>query len=146
MERTKDEINILTAKYLDICEDLRFRKTYDFKVMSGFITLNLVLAAWLTNNPLQGIYLKVGFAIFMFGLSAIACALFYENYRRRNVVVATLKNINTALEFNKAGAYGLSEPINTTENVHIRWIKWYCLTVLFFFCATMFIVFGGSII
>ena len=111
--------------------------------MSGFITLNFVVAAWLTQNPLQGLYPKIRFAIFMFGLSAIACALFYENYRRRNVVVATLKNINTALEFNKAGAYGLTEPVNTVENVHIRWIRWYCLTILFFFCATMFIVFGS---
>ena len=134
---------ILKAKYLDHAEELRFRTNFDFKLLSGFVTLNLVLAAWLTQHPLATVWFKVGFAIFVFGISGVAVLLFQRNLRRRKVVVEIMHNLNDALGFDKDGVFRDKGPINPKSNLKTTyWTPWYRIAVLLFFLAQIFIIFG----
>ncbi len=145
MELKPEQIEILKFKYLDHTEDLRFRTTYDFKVLSGFITLNLALAAWMAKYPLTLVYHKIVFASLIAGLCIITIILFQRNFRRRRIVIKIIQNINEAFRFDEKGVYKECGPINPPENqVTTYWIPWYiCIVVLFLLCQ-LFIIFAKS--
>jgi len=143
MKLTSDQVELLKTKYLDHAEDLRFRTGFDFKLLSGFVTLNLILAAWLTKNPLATGWLKAAFAIFVAGVAGIAALLFLRNNRRRKVIVEIMHNLNAALEFDKDCAYLEHGPINPKSNVKTTyWTPWYLCAVILVSFAQMFVVFG----
>jgi len=143
MELKPEQIEILKEKYLDHAEDLRFRTNFDFKLLSGFVTLNLVLAAWLTKNPLSTLWFKIGFVIFASGICGVAIMLFQRNYRRRKVVVEIMYNLNDALGFDKDGVFRDKGPINPKSNLKTtHWFPWYASAVLIFLLAQVFIIFG----
>ena len=126
MELKPEQIDILKGKYLDHAEDLRFRTNFDFKLLSGFVTLNLVLAAWLAKNPLATLWFKLGFAIFASGICGVSIMLFQRNYRRRKIVVDIMHNLNDALGFAKDGIFRDEGPINPESNLKTtHWFPWY---------------------
>ncbi len=143
MDLKPDQIELLKAKYLDHAEDLRFRINFDFKLLSGFVTLNLVLAGWLTKNPLATVWFQIGFALFIGGICGIAILLFQRNYRRRRVVVDIMQNMNEAFRFDQDGAFRNEGPINPKSNVQTTyWMPWYICIVILFFLAQIFIIFS----
>ncbi|OQB43453.1 MAG: hypothetical protein BWY06_00096 [Candidatus Latescibacteria bacterium ADurb.Bin168] len=140
---TQDQIAILKSKYEDHTEDLRFRTGQDFKLLSGFVTLNLVLAAWLSTHPLQAMAFRVGFMAFSVGVSGATFMLFVRNTRRRKVIVEILHNINEAFGFTKGNAYGIPGPINPTSNLTTTyWLPWYLAVVSLFTLGQTFVIFS----
>ena len=145
MSLTPEQMNLLKEKYLDHAEDLRFRTGYDFKLLSGFITLNFALAALLSNYPLSNLWFKTGFATFIFGLCFLTILLFQRNNRRRKIIVNIMQNLNDALGFDKDGVFRKEGPINPPSNKKTTfWLPWYICIVVLFFLAQMFVIFGTS--
>lgn len=147
MNMNSEQMDLLKEKYLDHAEDLRFRTGFDFKLLSGFITLNLVLAAWLSKYPLSTGWYKAGFVIFVGGLCFVAILLFHRNNRRRKVVVEIMHNLNDAFGFDKDGVYRDNGPINPKSNLKTTyWFRWYICVVILFFLSQMFIILGTPLV
>jgi hypothetical protein len=124
MKLSPEQIDLLKMKYADHTEDLRFRTSYDFKLISGYVTLKIAVAAWLTKNPIGTVCQQVGFALIFFSLATAVLMLLQNNGRRRKVVVDIMHNINDALDFDKDGAYQEEGPINPPANkTTTYWIK-----------------------
>lgn len=146
MDLKPEQIDLLKEKYLDHAEDLRYRTGFDFKLLSGYITLNLALAAWLAKYPLSSGWYKSAFAIFVVGLFSVALMLLHRNYSRRKVVVEIIHNLNDALGFDKQNVYRENGPLNPKSNLKTTyWFPWYiCIGVLFVF-AQMLVIFGTPV-
>ena len=146
MNFTPDQrIELLKMKYEDHTEDLRFRTSYDFKLISGYVTLNVAVAAWLTKNPVTTPAHQAGFAALFVGLAICVLMLLQRNVRRRKAVVEIMHNINDALEFDKNGAYR-EGPINPPSNkVTIYWIKWHVGIVVLFLVAQLVMILASPI-
>lgn len=146
MKITPEQADLLKMKYIDHAEDLRFRTSYDFKLISGYVMLNVAVAAWLAKNPIAPVYLQVGFAALFIGLAIAVLMLLQKNARRRKVVVKIMHNINRALEFDKDGAYQAEGSINPPENkITTYWIKWHIVIVLMFLLGQLVMIFGEKI-
>lgn len=144
MNLTDDQrVDVLKMKYADHTEDLRFRTSYDFKLISGYVTLNLGVAAWLTKTPVTATGHKIGFVALFVGLAICVLMLLQRNVRRRRSVVQIMHNINDALELDKEGAYR-DGPINPPSNkVTTYWIKWHVGIVLLFLLAQLVMILAG---
>ena len=145
MDYEKSSFEILKMKYQDHVEDLRFRTNFDFRLLSGFVALNLILAAWLSKNPLPTLYYKKAFSIFALGLCFSAFMLFQRNHRRRKIVVEIIMNINKAFKFSEEGVY-FDGKINTPENERTTyWFLYYAIVVVIFFIAQMVMIFSTGL-
>ena len=139
------KIDLLKAKYEDHAADLRFRTEYDYKLISGYVTLNLVIGAWLAKNPLPSYPHKVGFTLLFIGLVFFVLGLLNSNLKRRKIVVEIMQNINDALDFDKEGVYRTGA-VNPAANKKTNyWVKWQRAIVLLFLVAQLFIVYGGPV-
>lgn len=87
--------------------ELLYRLTMiDLKIFFGFITLQIVLVAWLATNgsDFSGI-LKVGLFVIDINFALVAIFLFIHQARRRKQVSSVVKNCQEALGYTKKGAY-----------------------------------------
>jgi len=142
MDYEKASFEILKMKYQDHVEDLRFRTNFDFRLLSGFVSLNLILAAWLAENPLSTRCYEIAFAVFVFGLCSSAFMLFQRNHRRRKVVVGIIMNINKAFRFAEDDVY-FDGRINTPDNQKTTyWFPYYTAVVVIFLVAQMVVIFS----
>ena len=143
MELKAEQLKILKAKYLDHAEDLRFRTNYDFKVISGFVTVNLAVAAWITKFRLESAPHKIGFTALVVALAGVTIVLLQRNFRRRRIVVQIIQNINDAFRFDEKGVYRECGPINPPENqITTYWLPWYVCTIILFLLAQLFIIYA----
>lgn len=144
MKLTSDQIDVLKMKYEDHTEDLRFRTDLDFKLLSGFVTLDLVLAAWLSQHAPESWAYAIGFLIVALGLGFAAAMIFIRNTIRRNVVIAILHNVNEALEFTKTGAYLQNQCINPESNKRVtHWLAYHLTIVIVLTAALVLMVVTG---
>jgi len=129
-------------RYEDQVELLRFMTALDFQIFGGYITLQLLVGSWLGEHAPAATAACIGIAIIDAALAIVAAALIHNDYMRRTEVVATLKNIATALRFTEAGAYLPEIPLNPTTKLR-AWRCWYWLGILFAFAGIIVLLFGG---
>lgn len=117
----KGSEDALMRVYKDHAELLRYLTSHDFAILSGFITLNLAIAAWVQTYPPASILLRLAETAFIVGIATVACYMLWLQRCRRIEVVRTIRSINTYFGFNRSGHYmsGLlivdEEPLNTVE-------------------------------
>ena len=58
-----NEFEALKVRYEDQVKLLRFMTQIDLRIFSGYMTLQLALAAWLAANPPSGIFATIGILI-----------------------------------------------------------------------------------
>ncbi|EJS9609378.1 hypothetical protein BBM40_21510 [Vibrio parahaemolyticus] len=109
----------------------------DLKIFSGYITVQLALGAWLITkssflpvDTCQRILSIIGLLIIDTVLSGIAATLLYNNYMRRREIIATVKNLNSALGYNQRGVY-IESPINAET----KFRPWWWSYLLGIFCG-----------
>jgi small-conductance mechanosensitive channel len=123
----------LKTRYLDQVSLLRSLTKTDFQLIGGYISLQLGLAGWLSQQGYIHWISKLGISLIDLVLSIIATILVYNNFKRRREVVATLKNTMTALEFDKNDIYLSDKPLNA-PTVFRPWNCFYqvCIWIIFF--------------
>lgn len=141
MDLEKNSFEILKMKYEDHVEDLRFRHNFDFRLLSGFVTLNLIIAAWLYKNPDLKIFYKIIFSIFISVLSSSTIMLFIRNYYRRKIIVNILQNINEAFKFYDQGIYFKGQINPEINRKTTYWTKYYILVVIVVLISQIIMIF-----
>ena len=132
----------LKMRYEDHVELLRYMTTLDFQIFGGYITLQLLVGSWLGEHAPDATAARVGIAIIDAALAIVAAALIHNDYMRRTEVVATLKNIATALCFTEPGAYLAGIPLNAPTTFR-AWRHWYWLGIFVAFCGIFVLLFFG---
>lgn len=84
---------------------LQWLSEIDFKIFTGFLTIQLVFAGWLSQYPPTSAVVGTGLLIVDGSMASLACALLLKNQKRRVQEVEKLANIYDALEFSKEGVY-----------------------------------------
>lgn len=86
----------------------------DLRVFSGFITLQLVLGAWLATHGGDLISeLKLGLGVIDGGMAFVVYSLLHNNALRRNEVVENLENCKVSLGYNTPGVYLEGKALDT---------------------------------
>ena len=143
--RISDEqkFEALKLRYEDHVELSRYLTTLDFQIFGGYITLQLLLGSWLGEHPPEAIAARIGIALINASLTVVAAALIHNDYKRKIEVVATLKNIATALRFSEPDAYITPGTLNAPTKFR-AWRHWYFLGIISAFIGIMFLLFFGG--
>ena len=143
MELTPEQkFEALKLRYQDHVALLRWMTNLDFKIFGGYMTLQLAFASWLSQHPVLATWSRLGLFVIDFTLAFLAARLLYLSDKRRNEVVATLQNVNSALGYNTEGAF-LSERALNPPTKRYRWPLWYVAGVFVGFAGAVFVLFGG---
>ncbi len=138
------EFEALICRFKDQAELLYRLTLVDLKVFTGYITLQLVLGAWMAvhNNEILELFNKTGLLIIDFVLSFIAIVLLYKNYKRRQEVAKTIGNCNKALGYESPGVYLYDERLNAKTESR-PWFWTYFVGIIFGFIGIIIILFGN---
>ena len=140
-----NEFEALRIRYEDQLNHLRILTSYDLRIFSGFLTLQLVLGGWFAKSPITSVWSQLGIFAMDANLLAIAIGLLYSQYKRRLEVISIVQNISEALGFNESGAYLPDRAINVVgENVR-PWHRWYIMGVVTSFAGFCLVLFGGTV-
>lgn len=86
-------------------EYLRFLGQIDLRLFSGYITIQLVFASWLSKVNVESLSSKFGLLAIDGALSVVAVFLLVMNHMRRRTAIDNFKNIIEALGFTEKGIY-----------------------------------------
>ena len=126
--------------------ELLYRMTLlDLRIFSGYITLQLVLGAWIATNTeaLSHLSVKTGLIIIDLVLATIAGALPYNDFRRRKEVAAIVRNCNEALGYETEGLYLEKKALNVPTKFR-PWAGWYFVGIVAAFVGIVLILFVGA--
>ncbi len=130
------------ARFQDHAEILRAMTNIDLQILGGYITLQLGLAAWLGEHPLQNSFARGGLLLIDVTLAALAAKLLYNSYRRRLEVVSSLKNTLAFLRFQEKGAYLIESELDV-PTIFRPWWYWYLIGVGVAVVGVSVVLFGG---
>lgn len=132
------------ARFQDHCEILRSMTGIDLQILGGFMTLQLGLAAWLTEHAPKAPTAKWGLILLSGILTTLAVKVLYNSYRRRKEVVASLLNTKKALRFLEKGVY-LPDDALDAETKFRPWWPWYVIACCMTFLGVGAIILCGGV-
>ena len=135
------EFEVLKLQFETQTSLLRNLTDIDLRIFTGYITLQLILGGWLSENPLQNLWLMIGILILNFTLTAIAFWLLRNSYKRRKEVAATIQNLNEALGLLTPGIYLRDKAINT-HTMFRPWVYGYHIGLIIGFFGIALIIFA----
>lgn len=136
------EFDALKTRYDDQVALLRSITQLDSQLFTGYITLQLVLSAWLAGHPVNKPLVRAGLLLIDLTLCFIASRFLYGSYRRRLEIVTTIKNICEALGFTEKGIYLPNKAINP-KTVLRAWGYWYIAGVWVAALGFVLVLFGA---
>jgi len=110
----------LKLRYEDQVEFLRSNSAFNFRILSGFFAIQILIGGWIFKYPAINIYYKVGLAIIDIIMGIISIIFLSNLFNRRKEAIDTVKNINEALGFTVKDAYLNCKTINA-ESATSRW-------------------------
>jgi hypothetical protein len=124
---------------------LRSLTQFDFKIITAFFSLQIVLSGWLATNPVPDTLMKIGLFIIDIALAGISIVLLCNQYLRRKEVIATVMNLNRAFGYEEPGVY-----LNKEETINPQYKSrpmfwWYAFAVAFSFLGFCLVLFGTPI-
>lgn len=95
----------LKVGFVNKTEYLRILSQKDLRIFSGYITVQLVLAGWLSKNPISDRGREAAIFLIVLALALIVTMLIYKNNVRRGIAVEDLALLSEALKYTVPGAY-----------------------------------------
>jgi len=161
-EGTKLKFDALKMKYDDQVALLRFLTTFDFKIFSGFLTIQLAFASWSSSHTIKGsevhwkifhhkihllpsqtvIATKIGLLIIDALLGLVAARLLHANKLRRTAIVGIVRNLNEAFGFTTPGLYLPERAINV-DHTYRPWAYLYIFVILMSYTGIVLIMLVG---
>ena len=135
------EFEVLKLQFETQTSLLRNLTDIDLRIFTGYITLQLILGGWLSENPLQNLWLMIGILILNFTLTSIAFWLLGNSYKRRREVATTIQNLNEALGLLTSGIYLKNKAINT-PTLFRPWVYGYQIGLIIGFFGIALIIFA----
>ena len=110
----------LKLRFQDQVELLRFLMRIDLQIVFGYITLQLLLAGWVANHPVDRFWPKLGIFIVDLAMLFATLRILWSSRLRREEVVQTVKNCCRALGYEESGVYGIPVGLNA-HTARKRW-------------------------
>lgn len=132
---------ILKLRFEDQTSLLRKMAEIDLQVMTGFTTVQLVFSAWLSQAKISSCEMKLGLLIITVIFSMLTIRILYNNYQRRNEVVSTIKNLNSALGLSDADIFLTGKAINA-ETKYRPWFWPYITGIICITGGTLIVLYG----
>lgn len=136
------EFEAIKLRYEGQVDLLRVLTGIDLRIMTGFITVQLILGGWVSAYPPDGIGIKTGLLIIDLGVALFAGSLLRNQSLRRKEVIATIHNLSEALGYDRPGSYLPNRAINAPTTPRL-WFGWYIFGItlsVLGFCAVLFTV------
>jgi len=130
----------LKLRYTDHVELLRTMTKLDLEIFGGYITLQLALGSWLSQNYPKHLWGKLGILLIDLALSVIAFVLLRNSAKRRVEAVETLMNIQSALGYDRVGVYLPDKAINA-DYTYRPWKHWFYLGIAAGFAGIIILLF-----
>ena len=130
---SKERHEVLKLVFQSKTAELSAESQMAYKLMAGFVTLELGLAAWLAEHPpgtRSGAY---GLYLLNLLLGVFIGLLIWRNYGRRYEIIDTLKNVVRVWELTVPGVYLEGRPLYP-EPYRYSWRNLY-LVLIVLFCA-----------
>jgi hypothetical protein len=140
----EQKFDALKMRYKDQVKLLRYMTTLDFRIFGGYITLQILLGAWLGAHPPGKPMACAGIAAIDLALAIVAAVFLENDYKRRTEVAATLKNIAVALRFSEDDAYLRPGPLNVSTRSR-AWRHWYRLGLFLAFFGIVLLLISALI-
>ncbi|MBW3571623.1 MAG: hypothetical protein KY467_10995 [Gemmatimonadetes bacterium] len=128
---TVEQQEVLKVVYPTRIADLRAETEMAYKLMAGFVTIQLGLATWLAGNPPAARSGAWGIFLLNSLLGVFVGAFLWRNYERRREIVATIHNVVDAWELRTPGRY-LPDRAVYTEAYRHSWRGLYLWLIVFF--------------
>ena len=137
-----NQFQALITRFKDQTEELYRLTLLDLRIFSGYLTLQLVMGAWLATKGIEIVdsRVKCGLLIIDFILLVIVAIIFGKNFYRRKEVVETVRNCNVALGFEESGIYLKGKALNA-KSKHRPWIGLYIIGVIVAFIGEALFIF-----
>jgi hypothetical protein len=129
----KERHEVLKLIFESRTAELRAESEMAYKLMAGFVTLELGLATWLAAYPPGTSSGKWGIYLLNLLLGCFIGSFIWRNYGRRNEIIATLQNVAEVWKLTEPGVY-LEDRALFAETYRYSWRNPY-LVLIFFFCA-----------
>jgi len=122
---------ILITRYKEQAGNLRDLNQYDFRLLGGFLTIQLVLAGWFATHQ-NSISVAVGIFVIDLVLLAVCIKIMDANRRRRDEIRDTIININEAFGLYTSGIYLPDRAINPPPKKRLVLSGWHLVAVWVF--------------
>jgi hypothetical protein len=130
---SKEGHEVLKLVFESRTAELRAESEMAYKLMAGFVTLELGLATWLAAHPPGTSSGKWGIYLLNLFLGGFIGSFIWRNYGRRYEIIATIQNVVRVWEHTVPGVYLEGRPFYA-EPYRYSWRNLY-LVLIFFFCA-----------
>jgi hypothetical protein len=137
------EFDALKIRYEDQVALLRSLTQNELKLVSGFVTMQLVLGGWLSAHPTGSMVQNVGLLIIDLVLAGGVAKILHHSYRRRGEVIATVLNLNEALGYSVKGAYIDNKTINPSPAIR-SWFGTFLVSIAAGVIGFALILFGSQ--
>ena len=129
----KERHEVLKLVFQSRTAELRAETEMAYKLMAGFVTLELGLATWLAAHPPDTPSGRWGIYLLNLLLGGFIGLFIWRNYGRRYEIIDTLKNVVRVWELTVPGMYLEDRPLYP-EPYRSDWRNLY-LVLIFLFCA-----------
>ncbi len=119
MTESTPKLEYLPAAFNNQVEYLRYLGNIDLRIFSGYITLQLVLAGWLSKLTTAIFAAKLGFFLIDLSLSVVAAFLLVMNDKRRSLALVNFNSIVDAMGFRKPGEYVPVGPLHLPSDKRV---------------------------
>jgi hypothetical protein len=116
------DVDVLLTRYKEHAGHLRALDLLDLRVAGGFVTIQLAFGSWFVSHPVKSIVIKFLLLVIDAALLGVCLRLLRGSGQRRQEIVLTIRNINSALGLEKPGTYLPDRPVNPpTGKARTRW-------------------------
>lgn len=138
------EFEALKLRYKDQVEFLRSNSLFNFRVLSGFFAIQILIGGWILKYPPINMSFRIGLLIMDVVMAIISIIFLINLFKRRKEAIDTVRNINEALGFTVKGAYLDCNTINA-EPMTSRWTWFiaYIICILISVAGFLMILFGS---
>jgi hypothetical protein len=123
------KLQSIMAGFNNQVEYLRVLGNIDLRIFTGYITLQLILAGWLSKLQSATYVAKLGFLLIDLSLSVVAAFLLVMNDKRRSAALKTFINIIDAMGFNEPGEYLPEKPLFAGKRAPSS-LPWYLVSIV----------------
>jgi hypothetical protein len=130
---SKKRHEVLKLVFESRTAELRAESEMAYKLMAGFVTLELGLATWLAAHPPDTPSGAWGIYLLNLLLGGFIGSFIWRNYGRRHEIITTIQNVARVWELTVPGVYLEDRPLYA-EPYRYSWRTPY-LVLIFFFCV-----------
>lgn len=137
------EFEIVKYRHEDQAKLLQFLSQLDLQILSGFLTVQLILGGFQIQKSIDVTFVKWGLFLIDLSLAFVCSMLLYLNFIRRKEVGEIIRNCNEALGFTTEGALLPGKIINSPTPSK-PWNNYFIIAIIISVVGVTIILFNSN--